>query len=314
MRKLLESNDAWLSWVRQFYALELGPRNVPISAHASSAWPPIDTAVSIEGSDFAAIQSDGICRIGDTLIADVSGIASCPVENGFAFYMSEDRSLTFLRSGRPQLTVPHVCLPRLVVAADGRYFLWLSPPSIVYRGPLSGREMDPIFYIAKSNILKMAVSARFHIAALSCDDRKVRIRCLTNGKKVATIDLDGELAVELFVTRGFGFVVIVTASRIALLTTNGSVAKAVRYDFGKVTSWFTWMSQSGMDYIGFVDENGRIYYFEAYYPERLVAVACFDGIAAVKYDCSSRSFRILMRTGRVENIEHELMVVPISEK
>jgi hypothetical protein len=135
LRKLLEFSQG-LARLGFSNGIEIKHRSLPRVPSKSAKLPEIaiECAVPIENGEFATVGSDGFFRLANRPVRDVSGLVSCPVRDGFAFSSSESHSLIFLRFGRQLFAFCMLCLPQLVVAAEGTDFLYLSPPSTVYRG------------------------------------------------------------------------------------------------------------------------------------------------------------------------------------
>jgi hypothetical protein len=311
LRKLLSVYPDLHEWVQRRFRVPLPPRQ-PLFRAARSHAPflgdaTVAAASPVDPSDFLILATDGrLFAERKDLAASYAGLLPIPIRNGFAFYSSQQHFLLFYRRHAPPVTVHHICLPAVVLAADSHFALFLQSPSLLYKLALDD-ESKTLLYQLRTALLGVVVSTRFNIAVLLCEDKKARIRCLRNGKKVATFDCAPEAPLTALVTRGFGFVVCITATRIVLLTPNGTLIKWVRYDFGGVRQWFTFVSADGVDYIGFVRDCGEVWYFEAFYPEKIVRVEQWTDPVAVLYDCKHQAFRAVLRDSARVAVSHKLV-------
>jgi hypothetical protein len=319
MRKLLESSLHVEKWVFLNFGLKISIRS-PVRQN-----PTFLPGLLLEHefvkfahplpkcAGFAIVTTNNYLCFGNDVIGDFSGFQAVPMTGGFVFYSSQDHYMDLQTVTKLQILVSSICLEKVVVGRDGRVFLYAYSPSMIYKGSFDQYKAHVLFYETKANVLGMKISVRLNIAVISCEDWKVRIRCLSNGKKVSTFDLENENATEIFITSDFGFVFVVTKTRLVLLSLNGLLIKTIWYQFPDVLSWFSFSPGNGIDYIGFITKDGELRYFEAFYPERLVAVAAIPTTVAACYDLGCTGFKILRKTGQVAFIKHDLFVMPIDE-
>jgi hypothetical protein len=316
LRKLLSASADVPDWVHRRFGVPLPLRQLP--ALAARPHRPfllgttVAAASAVDSTDFVVLAADGRLFADRTPLECRTERLAVAIRNGFAFYSSQQHSLLFYRVSARPVAIP-ASLARVVLAADNHFALFLRSPSLLYRLSLDD-EAQALFYQLRAPLIAVAVSARFNLAVLLCEDRKARIRCLKNGKKIATFDCGPECAVTAMVTHAFGFVVCVTASRIVLLTSNGSFVKWARYDFGIARQWFAFASADGLDYVGLVRDNGELWYFEAFYPEKIVRVDRWADPVAVLYDSKRRAFKAVLRSSAVVVKSHELVSAPITRE
>ena len=119
----------------------------------------------------------------------------------------------------------------------------------------------------------LRASLNFNIIVTFSEDAAIRIMSLYDNKNINEFGLNGKEAIELLITKSFGFIFIATKLKGYLLTNNGSLIKKVRFDFSNVSSFFTFTSKSGIDYIGMVMKSGtnesKCVAFEAFYLDRI---------------------------------------------
>jgi hypothetical protein len=319
MRKLLESSLHLEQWVFLNFDLKISiqrparqkptamPGLVPNGQFVKFAHP----LPKCEG--FGIVTTENYLYFGDTVVGNFSGFQAAPMAGGFVFYSSQAHYMDLQTVSQQQILVSSICLEKLIVGRDGLSFLYVYSPSMIYKGSFNEHKPHVLFYETKANVLGMKISVRLNIAVISCEDWKVRIRCLSNGKKVSTFDLENENATEIFITHEFGFVFIVTKTRLVLLSLNGLLIKTIWYQFPDVLTWFSFSPGNGIDYIGLITKEGGLRYFEAFYPERLVAVAAIPTAVAAGYDMQCTGFKVLTKTGQITFIEHDLFVMPIDE-
>jgi hypothetical protein len=316
IRKLLELFPSIPEWIQQFFGLSIPHRQFSqIPSKISKSNQRIQSAVSLNSLDFGVLSVDGTLFWGPQPLGNYSEYLSIPIMNGYAFYSSQRHFLLF-HIIRPQSiqTIHSVCLKNVVIAADIHTALYLHSPSRVckYSFRIGGRGI--VFYQLRSRLVGLAVNSRFNVAVLLCEDGKVRIRCLKNGKKISTFDCVGEIPKLAIVSSEFGFVVCFTKSKVVVLTGNGSLIKWEKFEYDEVRFCFGFHSEMGIDYIGFVRKSGELCYFEVFYPEVVICVTTLKDVMAVLYDWRGRTFLGQLENGEVVAVSHTLKCAPIVPK
>jgi hypothetical protein len=262
------------------------------------------------GTKFSVVTSEGRLFVDGQFDGEFPGIRPVPVNEGFAFYSSQLEAVEFRLVDRAPFSF-RICLEKVLIDQDAGIFLYLKSPSLIWKGYADQEKPHSLYYETKAAVLALAISNRFRIAVISCEDWKVRIRSLSNGNKVSTFDLVDENAEKILITRAFGFIFAVTKTRLILLSVNGLLIQEIYYSFPPIVAWFTFASAVGIDYVGFVAESGEIRYFEAFYPENLVSVHNWPGAVAASYDGEAHGFKLLHRQGFIHFVQHELAVEPV---
>lgn len=209
-----------------------------------------------------------------------------------------------------------------------RQFYTVSP-TVVYSN-------NRFFAQFSSTIKILKVSMIFNVIVIATEDGKVHILSSTSGKKIKTIDTNiendnfmknqskswiqmNEIS-EIVITHNFGFLLIVMKNgNLFLYTINGTLIKATqietKHNSDSIRFWFTFDTTHGVDYIGFVTNNEKIFYFEAFYPSTLVQMTSnekFKNVLAVNYDKFSRCFLVLNNNCEISVVTHNVLVVPIN--
>ena len=158
----------------------------------------------------------------------------------------------------------------------------------------------------------MRASLNFNIIVTFSEDTCVRILSLYDNKSINEFNLNGKEAVELIITKSFGFIFVATKSKAYLLTNNGTLIKKVRFDFSKVSSWFSFTSRDGIDFIGMVMKNDanddKIMAFEAFYldkiNEQLLSFEDVQHSLSITFDKISGKFFFIDHNGKITAISH----------
>ena len=151
----------------------------------------------------------------------------------------------------------------------------------------------PYLYTVKCNVNCFVCSEIFPIFVIGGDDGKIRIRSLTEGKKINTVDLGNEIPMKIIITDCWGFILVKTINKLFLLSTNGRILKTID-NFINFSQWFSFHTHDDFDYVVLKDEENRIIYFEAMYPENLKVFIDFSAsINVIKYDPYQSCFLLL---------------------
>jgi hypothetical protein len=162
------------------------------------------------------------------------------------------------------------------------------------------------FTVLPAKILTFASSGTQNVTAVACDDCRLRIRSNRSGKKVATIDLDGELPTSVLVTQSWGMIVIKTLASIFVFDINGfPVAKVPNPSDFRIATAFH--DRTGCDFIAYQDSEYRCFYFEAAVPERIIALEGGSSpLLCLDYDSHTDRFLLVADTGKVLVISRSL--------
>jgi hypothetical protein len=113
-----------------------------------------------------------------------------------------------------------------------------------------------------------AVSQEFGVVALGTNDGFIEVYSLERQQLVKAHPLDFCVASRILITATLGLMLVLTDGHVWLFTVNGFFIKRERFPI-RVTEWLTWREPERFDVIGCVDGDGRIFAFEAYYPDRV---------------------------------------------
>jgi hypothetical protein len=126
---------------------------------------------------------------------------------------------------------------------------------------VGGDVQITVLTIVPARIVCFEYSEKWNITAIGCEDAKVRIRQNQTGMKVATVLLDGEVPARILITKGWGFIVVLTDESIWVFTVNGILVRKIEFP-ERIVQWFTLRIPPGFDSVG-VNVNGKLRYFEA---------------------------------------------------
>jgi hypothetical protein len=146
-------------------------------------------------------------------------------------------------------------------------------------------------------IVCFAASKKFNITAVGCNDCKLRIRSITTGSKIATVELDNEVPVTVLITKAWGFVLVRTERSIFIFTLNG-----IRFNkfSAIVKNWFTFSTGEGADYVAIVGQGGELNYFDIADPGRLISLdRSREEIRGFVYNRDFDCFLVFVESGMV---------------
>lgn len=136
------------------------------------------------------------------------------------------------------------------------------------------------------------ISRQFGIAACGTISGSVVTCSLFDGTKVNAISLgDGFKPTKVLVTDAWGFIVTYaykvvdgkSVNRIFLHNINGRFIRSVPITFD-ITSWCTWASRRGFDYVMIANEQGKLSVFEAFYVDIGESFhRCYENVVALAY-------------------------------
>jgi hypothetical protein len=134
-----------------------------------------------------------------------------------------------------------------------------------------------------------------------CDDGLLRIRSNRTGKKVATVRLDHEVAVQVLITTVWGLTVVKSVDSIFVFDVNGYLVKKVA-NAAQIRLWTTFRNRAGFDFVAYQDTDLNIRYFEAPFPNRLVNLRIDTAgapLACMTYNWRTSCFTFIAESGRV---------------
>jgi hypothetical protein len=126
----------------------------------------------------------------------------------------------------------------------------------------------------------------------------LRIRLNSSGAKVATVSLGGEPAVNMIITKMWGFVVVKTPARIQVFDPSG-LSVSSSENGAVIKSWVAFRSHDGFDFVAYDDGVGRLWYFEAIDPGRIEAIGVGKNVCAFRFDWRTGRFVVVYRNGRI---------------
>ena len=136
-------------------------------------------------------------------------------------------------------------------------------------------DMSSIIFsipLYRDSIMCCAISESFKIIVAGTRDGFLILSSINRGISDLVISLNNKRPISMLITSGWGFIVVYLTELnngkichfIAVYNVNGNLIK-IRQIPQAITAWTTWKSKSDFDYVMFSSENGRIFYFEAFY-------------------------------------------------
>ena len=248
-------------------------------------------------------QAEKVVHRGDVRIP-VSGDEVCQLTHGFAIYSREKATLHVITS-ELNTVITGVRVEKPAAASLGSDILYLKTSFMVCK---HRNNNSKVLYLSHAPVEGIYISDTHNLMVLTCADARVRIRSLRNGKKISTLILRDESVHTVLITHEFGFIVLITATRLLLLTSNGTFLKSVRYCF-PATQWSHFVA-NGLDYLLFTSNSG-IWYIEAFHIEQLHCFHKTIDHVAVTYHNPSQSFITISSSGRVTQRPFPLKSTPI---
>jgi hypothetical protein len=143
-----------------------------------------------------------------------------------------------------------------------------------------------------------ATDFRVGITVIGSRDGNLRIRLNRTTLKLATVSLGGELPLKILITRKWGFIVVKTATKIRVFTSNGLfVSEAM--NSADIKSWTCFRSFDGFDFVAYDSGDGKLRYFEAADPTQLRSIQVQGKIQAFTFAWRVDRFLIATSDGIV---------------
>jgi hypothetical protein len=157
-----------------------------------------------------------------------------------------------------------------------------------------------IKYHTDCRISTIAGSTLFRVVVYGAYDGWLTIVSLPRWKVVRKASLDGEIATKLLITESCGLILAFTHDHLFVLNINGLVVRKIVNNVD-IRFWVGFVSNAGLDYVVYVDEQNDVGWFEAMYPERKTTLfRCSGGVALLHYKKSVQSIVALSRNGMVK--------------
>ena len=163
-------------------------------------------------------------------------------------------------------------------------------------------EKSKNIYIVKHSVICLAMNERHNIFVAGCDDYKIRIRNLDNGKKMSTVCLDNELPLHILITEKCGLVIVKTKSFIWIITAYGELLHKQPSTI-KIGKWTSFVTQDEMDCVILEEaDNHKLHYFEVTKNDpkdrRILSVIDSD-ILVIHFDQENNCFIVVTKKGQV---------------
>jgi hypothetical protein len=154
-------------------------------------------------------------------------------------------------------------------------------PAVVARIPL------------KTHMVRcLCSSLRFDRVVVGTITNQLFIYSISDAKFVEAVDLGGQIAEKLLITKGFGFIVVCFVEKLAAYTINGVAAGEMALEQA-VDEWSTFQNQHGFDFLLVADRNGAISVVEVVNLKQTHAVfQCHTRIGVLEYDSVKRRFAV----------------------
>ena len=313
-RKLLQNSSVIPTW-SQSMGFMAPSKEVPKPPDASTvmrATDDIQMAVAVGNRDFIVLTDKNEVWSKNYIETAVSGFSVLYQQGSLVLYSPSLQQLQVFTYDKA-ICMNNIQLAQPFAAVDDWVLVTMLSPSVLSVIPNFDPSRAKPLCLVKSRLEKIVVSSRHRVMVLGCDDGKVRIRCLSTGRKVSTFDLGDDELVEVFITKEMGFILIVTATRFILLSTNGDCIKIRTHNITRATNWHQFAA-NGLDYVLFLSNDGYLCYFEAFYPEYMYRPKAIDMVAMI-YDPTDMAFRLLMRHRRdrdpeIMKLSHTLGSLP----
>jgi hypothetical protein len=120
-----------------------------------------------------------------------------------------------------------------------------------------------------------AVSEEFDRFVCCTEDAFCEVYSLHDRRLVNSQSLDSSIGTHILITEGLGLVLVKTGDCLWLFTVNGLAVKQTEFTI-QIDQWIAWRDQGGIDQVACVDEQGRVFVFEAFSPESVRLVGVVD--------------------------------------
>jgi len=112
------------------------------------------------------------------------------------------------------------------------------------------------------------INEAFKVFLIGSESSSIIVYSLTNGDPINVIDLEGLKPKEVYVSNGWGFIIVIAFSGLAnylvVYSINGIFVKRIKLSF-KIVSLCTWTSQDGFDFCAYITEDSKVFITEVYY-------------------------------------------------
>lgn len=154
----------------------------------------------------------------------------------------------------------------------------------IYQWDINDLSVSTYLMSVFSDTLKtVSISQEFDVLVYTTANQYLEIYSLSNERIVNSVYLEDELSYKIMITQSFGYILVVTDRSLWLFTINGFLIKKIENSIG-VDALSTWKDKNDIDFICFSDVNGKIFVFEAFYPEKLIHLtSCHQKIASISY-------------------------------
>jgi hypothetical protein len=150
-------------------------------------------------------------------------------------------------------------------------------------------------------IVCFASSKDFDRTVACCGDGLLRIRSNRTGRKVVTLGLDHEVAVQVLITVLWGLTVVKSIDSIFVFDVNGYPVKKVA-NAAQIRLWTAFRNRAGFDFVAYQDTDLNMRYFEAPFPTRLVTLQIDTAgapITCLTYNWRTNCFTFVAENGRI---------------
>ena len=257
-------------------------------------------AVAVGNRDFIVLTDKNEVWSKNYTEVAMSGFSILYQQGSLVLYSASLQQMQIFTYAKP-ISLNNIQLALPFAAVDDWALVAMLTPSVLSLIPDFDTSHAKPLCLVKSRLEKIVISSRHRVMVLGCDDRKVRIRCLSTGRKVSTFDLGDDELVEVFITKEMGFILLVTETRFILLSTNGDCIKIRTHNITRATNWQQFAA-NGLDYVLFLSSDGYLCYFEAFYPEYMYRPKAVDMVAMI-YDPTDMAFKLLLRRRRERDPE-----------
>ncbi|EAY11976.1 Beige/BEACH domain containing protein [Trichomonas vaginalis G3] len=155
------------------------------------------------------------------------------------------------------------------------------------------------------SIKAVCASKNFHSIVCSTVDSQILIISITRKSISKSVYLQNFTSKKLIVTKSFGFIVVFgkgivegnQVRKIFIISCNGDILKEMIFNY-KAIFVSTYVSSSGFDYVVFCDKIGKVFAFEAYYPERVISIGNVIN-KVLSFDCSENRVCVTTSNGQL---------------
>jgi hypothetical protein len=192
----------------------------------------------------------------------------CPVFRSSIVIVGPD-SVILRASGITKVSLPSVqflCLTNDVL-------VFLSEEGSLFTLRIESQSERKVCSILYERPVALGAHSDFDLLVVATLERHLLFYSLSSGIFRTRADLAGELVVQILVTDGWGFVVVLTNESIHVFNVNGIRIRRVP-NSKRIVLLCTWKSPSGFDYLCGSDNRGRMMVSEAFYANFETAICC----------------------------------------